>query len=148
MKVIPLTLRQANDFVRQHHRHSKPVRGHRFSIGLEVDGDLVGVAIVGRPVARRIDQWKTAEVTRLCVKDDAPKNSCSKLYRACARTWKAMGGTVIITYTLQKESGASLRGAGFIKTKNVAAGEWSVPSRPRGTQAVYKEPKYRWEILL
>jgi hypothetical protein len=148
MIVRPITLDKANEFVTKHHRHSKRTAGHRFSIGLELNGELVGVAIVGRPVARRLDDGWTAEINRLCVNADALPYACSKLYRACVRAWAAMGGRKIITYTLQKESGASLRGAGFKCTAEVRAGEWSVPSRPRGTQEVYKQDKFKWEIDL
>ena len=89
MKVIPLTLAQANEFVARLHRHHKPVVGHRFSIGLEQEGMLVAVAIVGRPVARHTDQYRIAEVTRLC--SDGTKNACSALYSACARIAREMG---------------------------------------------------------
>ena len=92
--VRPLTLSRACSFVKTFHRHNKPPQGHRFSIGLidpeslfEPDG-LIGVAIVGRPVARRMDDEVTAEVTRLCVLDIAPKGSCSQLYRHSLRAWK------------------------------------------------------------
>ena len=67
LKVVPLTLQEANDYVYDHHRHNKPVTGHRFSIGAILDeGDILGVAIVGRPVARALDDQVTAEITRLC----------------------------------------------------------------------------------
>ena len=66
LRLIPVTLREANEFVRLRHRHHKPVVGHKFSIGCEADGELVGVVIVGRPVSRYLDNGKTLEVTRLC----------------------------------------------------------------------------------
>lgn len=64
MRIVPLTLKDANAFVLALHRHHKPVVGHRFSVGCEADGRLVGVAIVGRPVARMTDHTAVAEVTR------------------------------------------------------------------------------------
>ena len=32
-KTIPLSLKAANDFVTNHHRHNKKTAGHKFSIG-------------------------------------------------------------------------------------------------------------------
>lgn len=144
-----LSLREANAFVLQHHRHNKPVQGHKFSIGAVKDGNLVGVAITGRPVARKLDDGFTAEVTRLCVLDDAPKNACSFLYRAAWRSWSAMGGQRLITYTLTSESGASLKGAGFklvgISPKWKEGTGWTT-RKGRQWQPVHSGEKIRWEL--
>jgi len=145
MKLIPLTLKQANELVAELHRHHKPVVGHRFSIGLvDDDGILRGAVIIGRPVARNIDQYTTAEVTRLVT--DGTKNACSMLYAAAWRAWRAMGGVRLITYVLASESGGSLVASGWKElytTKGSASG-WNVPSRPRtsGPQV----PKTLWEM--
>jgi Flp pilus assembly protein TadB len=105
--VLPISLRDANAFVLAHHRHSGQVRGCKFCVAVVDDLDAVhGVAIVGRPVARRLDDGKTAEVTRLCT--DGIANGCSFLYSRCARIAKLMGYQKIITYTLATENGASL----------------------------------------
>lgn len=131
MTVVPLTLHRANEIVAEHHRHNEPVRGCRFAIGAEHGGELVGVAIVGRPVARMLDRQKVAELTRLCIIPGAPRNTCSFLYGAARRVWFAMGGERIITYTLARESGASLRGAGWKPAAEVTGEQWSRPSRER-----------------
>ena len=110
---MPLSLREANEFVLNFHRHNKPTQGGKFAIGCLHDDRLVGVAIVGRPIARMLSDGWTAEVTRLCVAPNAPRNACSFLYGRCWRIWQQMGGTRMVTYTLQTESGASLRGAGW-----------------------------------
>ena len=143
MNVVPLKLAEANAFVAAHHRHHKPVVGHRFSIGAAENGVLVGAAIVGRPMARHFDDGVTAEVTRLVT--DGTHNACSLLYAACWRAWRAMGGHRLITYTLASESGASLRAAGWrvlYETKARPKG-WDTPSRPRGSGA--QEPKTLWQ---
>lgn len=75
-------LDEANAFVSNLHRHHKPVVGHLFSIGAVLGDQLVGVAIVGRPVSRMRDDGLTAEVTRLCT--DGTKNACSFLNVASA----------------------------------------------------------------
>jgi hypothetical protein len=146
--IIPLTLRQANDFVSDYHRHSGRTQrdGGRFAIGLQDGEHLVGVAIVGRPLARLMDDGFTAEVTRLCVSPQAPRNACSQLYGRCWRIWQQMGGKRLVTYTLQRESGASLRGAGWRIAGEVDGGGWDRSSRPRSHKEIYREPKFRWEI--
>ena len=109
--LIPLTLAQANQLVLSLHRHHKPVVGHRFSLGLEQDGKLVGAVIVGRPKAKAYDQYRVAEVTRLVT--DGTKNACSFLYAAAARVAREMGFDKIQTYILVSEPGTSLRAAGW-----------------------------------
>lgn len=121
-------------------------KGHKFSIGLEKDGELIGCATCGRPVARRQDDGKTLEITRVCV-DGSHKNANSMLYGACVRAGKAMGYTTIITYTLTSESGASLRAAGFVSEgeQRYNKNGWDMPSRPRKMAERYPaEPKIRW----
>lgn len=49
IELCPMTLKEANAYVEQHHRHHGPVVGHKFSIGLSDGEKIVGVAIVGRP---------------------------------------------------------------------------------------------------
>ena len=150
MIIVNLKLADANAFVDMHHRHNKKVQGHKFSIGVKHNDTLVGVAIVGRPVARKLDDGLTLEVTRLCVLEDAPRNACSFLYRAAWRAWSAMGGQRLVTYTLQSESGASLKGAGAkIVAKSPAWREglgWTTRSN-RQWQPVHAEGKIRWEFV-
>mgnify|MGYP001610156938 FL=1 len=111
LRHIRIGLDEANAFVAEHHRHHKPVIGHLFSLGA-VQGDrIVGVAIVGRPVARMRDDGATAEVTRLCT--DGTRNACSFLYGASARAAFALGFTRIGTYILASEPGTSLTAAGW-----------------------------------
>ena len=142
MELFPVTLREANALVSRWHRHHKPVVGHRFSIGVAVDGACVGVAIVGRPVSRVLDDGYTAEVSRCAT--DGTKNACSKLYGAAWRAWRAMGGRRIVTYTLPTEGGGSLRGAGWRCVGRAGGGSWSTPSRPRiDTHPL--QTKFRWE---
>lgn len=111
MRVVPLTLAQANAYIDEHHRHHKPVQGHRFSIGAEIEGRLVGVCVIGRPVARKTDQYRVVEVTRLCT--DGTPNACSFLYSAAARVAGAMGFDRIQTFILDTEPGTSLRASGW-----------------------------------
>ncbi len=150
MNLRPITLREANEFVEQFHRHNEPTAGGRFAIGLEAGGELCGVAIVGRPIARQVEHHFTAEVLRTCTNDKAPKGGVSKLYAASWRAWRAMGGTRLITYTLKSESGASLRGAGWKVLAQIEGTDkgWGRETRPREWQPVNGQQKLRWEMAL
>jgi len=144
LRVVPLTLAEANALVAKWHRHHKPVVGHRFSIGAAVGDEIVGAAIIGRPVARMRDDGLTAEVTRM-VTNGYP-NACSLLYAASWRAWRAMGGTRIGTYILSSETGTSLRAAGWTVMYETKArkGGWDTPSRPR--VSLHEEAKTLWEM--
>lgn len=128
LKLIPVSLKTANAFVAEHHRHHKPVTGHKFSLGCMQEGQLVGVAIVGRPVSRYLDDGLTLEVNRLC--STGEKNVCSFLYGIAARAGKALGYQRIVTYTLDTEPGTSLRAAGW-ECMGLAGGKrWTGTRRP------------------
>lgn len=130
LSVCPVTLTEARAFVGKHHRHNLPPQGWLFGVGLTDGQQLRGVAIAGRPVARRLDDGATIEVTRVCT--DGVENGCSMLYGAITRAAKALGYRRAITYTLQSESGASLKASNWrIDAALDARPSWSVPSRPR-----------------
>jgi len=139
-----ISLADANSFVAEHHRHHKPVIGHLFSLGAVLDDTLIGVSIVGRPVARMRDDGVTAEVTRLCT--DGTKNACSFLYGASARAAFALGFHRIGTYILASESGASVIGAGWRMIGTTKGGSWSRASRGRIDKHP-TEPKMLFERL-
>lgn len=145
MQATPLTLFQANYFIRKHHRHHSPVQGHKFSVGALLDGQLVGVAVVGRPVSRGVDELTTMEVTRLCT--DGSKDVCSFLYSKCARICREMGYSKIQTYILAEETGTSLRACGWHFETLTAGGEWK---RSEGTERLNEQttPKQRWAKFL
>lgn len=138
-----ISLDEANAFVEELHRHHPPVVGHLFSIGAFLGEHLVGIVIVGRPVARMRDDGLTAEVTRLCT--DGTRNACSFLYGKAARAAFALGFLRIGTYTLPDEGGASLRAAGWHLIGERGGGEWSVPSRRRRSARFPTGTKLLWE---
>ena len=148
-KVMPLTLKQANEFVGKWHRHHKPVQGHRFSIGAIDEQTIIrGACIVGRPVSRKVDAYHVAEVTRL-VTDGTP-NACSFLYGAATRVAKEMGFAKIQTYILESESGISLKAAGWSFEGWTQGGDWNHSTAYRGTRR-RDQPmgkKQRWAKLL
>lgn len=113
LRIVPVSFRNAAEYVAVWHRsHPIPPRGHKFSLGVvDKEGFLGGVAIVGRPIARELDDAFTLEVTRLVT--DGTRNACSKLYGATWRAARALGYQRLVTYTQDGESGASLRAAGW-----------------------------------
>lgn len=144
MMVVPITLAEANAFVRRHHRHHKPVPGCKFVLAVADGNEVVGVAVVGRPVSRHLDDGWTLEVNRTCTTE--VKNANSMLYGATWRATRALGYRRLITYTLPSESGASLRGAGWRVVGECGGGSWSRLSRPR----VDRHPlqgKLLWEAV-
>lgn len=143
LRIVPCELSEANVFVASHHRHHQPVVGHKFSLAVCDDQEQVrGVAIVGRPVARMLDDGMTLEVTRVAT--DGCPNACSALYGAARRATFALGYTRLITYTLATEPGTSLIGAGWRSLGNAGSGSWDRASRPRVDKAPTRQ-KRLWE---
>lgn len=127
---MPVTWQEAYAFVGDNHRHHTAPRGHKFCVGVAADGVLVGVAIVGRPVAKAFQDGLTLEVTRTCT--DGHRNANSMLYAAAWDGTKGMGYQRLITYTQAGETGASLRAAGWkVIAERPARRGWDTPSRRR-----------------
>lgn len=143
LEVVPITLAEAKAFIAEHHRHHAEPVGHVFSIAVAKDSDVVGVATVGRPVARMADDGWTLEVNRCCT--DGTRNACSMLYGAAWRVARALGYRKCITYTLPAEGGASLRGAGWRVIGEAGGGSWSRDLRPR-VDTHPLQAKLRWEV--
>lgn len=129
LELQPIDFDEACAFVAEHHRHHKPPRGHKFSVAVSDGAKVVGVAMVGRPVARNSDDGWTLEVNRVAT--DGTRNACSMLYRAAWRAASAMGYKRLITYTLPSEGGASLRAAGARLVGEAGGGTWNRRTRNR-----------------
>ena len=141
--IVPCSISDALEYVAQYHRHGGAAHTYSFALAV-ADGETVrGVAIVGHPVARRLQDGWTAEIIRLCT--DGAHNACSMLSRAAWRAARALGYRRLVTYTLASEGGASLRAAGWTEIGRAGGGSWSRRLRPR----VDRHPtqvKLRWEI--
>jgi hypothetical protein len=143
LALVPTTLREANAFIAAQHRHHGPVRGCVCVVAVADEQRAIrGVAVIGRPVARGLQDGCTAEVTRVAT-DGAP-NACSMLYGAAWRAVRALGYRKLVTYTLASESGTSLRAAGWRVVAEVRGRSWSCVSRPR-VDSHPTVPKLRWE---
>ena len=146
LRIVPVDLKHAQEFVTAHHRHHVAPKGHKISLGV-ADGEiLVGVAILGRPTSRIIQSnWGyTLEVKRTAT--DGTRNANSMLYGACKRVTFALGHERLITYTQEGETGASLRAAGFrVLAQRPARGGWNMPSRPRAESGPVSIARTLWE---
>jgi hypothetical protein len=150
LKVVPIKWRDAKAFVNDYHDHCPAPRGWRFGAGIRNGAQLIGVATVGRAVARAYKPDQVVEVNRVCVRRDVPSplvwNACSQLYGWAAREAKKRGFRKIITYTLESEPGTSLRAAGYVPEAKVRARRrgWDTDSRPRDSERTPNVNKTRW----
>lgn len=151
LEPLPVTLQTAKKYVDKYHRHNTAPQGHKFSIGLvsPIEEEPVGVVIASVPKSRVLAQdCYTLEINRCCAKPYY-ENACSKLYSLAIKAGRSMGYHRFITYTLEEESGSSLRAVGFRPDGIVAAspGGWASPSRPRKKPSRYPEGrKIRWVL--
>lgn len=141
MEIQPITLKVANAFVQDNHRHHSSVAGNKFSLGLFDDGEMVGCAICGRPISRHLDNGLTLEINRLCT--NGKRNACSMLYGACVRVARAMGYKKVITYILASENGASLKASNFT-CEGEAGGKMWTGKRSGRDNGVPQEMKQRY----
>lgn len=142
LTIQPITLREARAFVTRVHRHHKAPQGGLFAVAAS-EGDVVrAVVIVGKPVARMLNDGWTAEVTRLA--SDGARNACSLLYAAAWRAARSMGYRRLVTYILKEEDGTSLRAAGWRLIGEAGGGKWTRVGRPRVDDHPTQK-KLRWE---
>jgi hypothetical protein len=141
----PIHFAEAAEFVRCNHRHNPPPVSWKFGTAVNDGEKVVGVIMVGRPVARAFDDGYTAEITRCCT--DGTKNACSMLYGAAIQAARALGYRRLITYTLASEPGVSLRAAGFQTVWEVKPRSWHTPSRPRVDKHAI-EQRQLWEVAI
>lgn len=155
IEIRPITKTAARIFVNEHHRHNEAPTEMQvsFAIGLWEDGELVGVATAGQPVARALADGFTLEINRSCIRG-LTNNANSIVYGAICRAAKALGYRRVVTYTLHSESGASLRASGFTRVADIGSRSWQDDSKVRvrydtnlfGERVnAANEPKYRWE---
>jgi hypothetical protein len=132
LALTPVTLEQVKRFVGTNHRHNQAPKRYRFAVAVKNSetGEIVGVAAAAQPVARLLDDGSTVEVIRSCT--DGTPNANSMLYGALTRAAKSLGFARLITYTLENESGSSLRAAGWsIDREGLAPQTWNRPNRHR-----------------
>jgi hypothetical protein len=142
MQVYRCPLSVAQYHVSLWHRHAPGfVQGHKFSLAAYKNGVLVGVAIVGRPIARGLDDGHTLEVRR--VSTDGTRNACSALLGEARRRAVALQVRRLITYTFPGESGASLRAVNATCFALRSRGDWQTRNGRRDGPTADQ----RWELL-
>jgi len=103
----PVKLKEAQAFIAKHHRHSKPLNRHRFSIGVgHEENGLKGVATVDNCSGAWSNRYDHLEIRRVCT--DGTKNLSSFLLGKASLACFAMGAKIVITYTRFEETCSSL----------------------------------------
>jgi hypothetical protein len=147
VRIVPVTLAEANMYIAHFHRHNGALPSSKFACAaITRDGQVQGVAVAGLCKARELMARDTLEINRVCTADGAEKNLCSMLYAACLRAGKALGYRRFVTYTLEAESGVSLRASGWTPVSTWSGGKWS-ELRGTGSDRHDTGPKVRWEIV-
>ena len=119
-------------------------------MSVTVDDETVAVGIAGRPNARELCDGITIEVMRCCTL--GVPNTASMIYGALTRAAKALGFKRAVTYTLEAETGASLKASNWVVDGQTDPRSWASRSvsRPRHDTNLFGEPivpagaKTRW----
>lgn len=149
LRLAPCTMKVANAVVLSWHRHSTPI-SQKVIVAVRAmhGGETIGVAILGYPVSRVLDDGLNVEIRRVCVRAEAPRNACSMLYGAMCRAASALGFVVAYTYTTEDEDAASVKAAGFVRDGQRAAGNWDMPSLRRDAEHHAEANRVRWIRVL
>ncbi len=151
LETRPIERERARAFIADHHAHCDPPVTWRFHQGIFNGRTLLGVAIVGNPVAPALMGRGIVEVNRLCIRRDTADalrwNAASMLYSWCAREAARLGWQKIITYTRIEEAGTSLRAAGWIAETRVRGRGWHSARRARSNTNSWID-KIRWSKRL
>ena len=154
LRVVPATIKEANDYVRRFHRHCEPVIGAQYALAaVDAAGLVHGVALLGRPIARLLDVGAHGEMKRRIIEvrrvaTDGTRNVNSMLYGAARRLAKEAGYEKIITYCLESEPGTGLLADGWKRVTVTDGKQWDHPGRPRRRKPIHDQRKYRWECEL
>lgn len=150
IRLVATTLKEANATVAEWHSHHKPVVGHKFSIRANLNDEKAGVVIVSRPVAQKLDDGNTLEVTRLCCRGK-DKNVASKLLGAATTCAESLGMWLVISYTRIDEDGTCYRAAGWIPVAECEGRAWTSGNKATRWLPGFYEPttevvdRVRWE---
>lgn len=150
IELRPVTRTDAQAAVRNWHSHHKPHLGELWAVGAFVDGEMVGVVVVGRPVAPVLQAQGCLEVTRLAV--NGYRNAASRLLGAAWGAAKAMGCRRLISYTRIDEEGTCYHAAGWRQTATVKGRGWTSGNKSDRWLPGFYQPtteiidRVRWEI--
>jgi len=143
---VPCSAPRAREVVEAWHRHHGPSTSGLYAAAVATeDGIVRGVALIGRPVARLLDDGWTLEVTRVAT--DGTPNACSALYGIARRLAATLGYARLITYTRADEPGSSQRAAGLTDDGPIRARSWNMPGRARVDKTEIVQRR-RWSLAL
>jgi len=147
LRLRGISFAAARSFIARHHSHCGPPAAWRFGSSVLNGTTLIGVVMVGNPVARLLCGRGTLEVNRLCIRRDVPRalawNAASMLYSWSAREVARRGWSHIVTYTRADENGTSPRAAGWTKEATVRGRGWHSARRRRSNRNGFID-KVRW----
>lgn len=139
-----ISIDHADDFITRHHRHHPPPRGALFAVGLARHGDVIAVAIIGRPVPPAPDDGVTAEVTRTAT--DGSADVIVALYRVVWRVARLRGYQRLITHTDELQIRRGLAAFGLHPVAKLPPRARShTPRRARTDRGVDGVCRIRWE---
>jgi hypothetical protein len=153
LRVVPVTLTDARIYVQRWHSHLDAPVGGLFAAAVEhVERGVVCVAVMGRPVARLLDQRdagggrSVAELTRVASDGTAP-HAASMAGAAVSRAALVLGYRRLVSKTLLGEAGTMYRAMGWraVAVRNRPRDEtWEREGRVREHPA-QPGAKVRWE---
>lgn len=140
----PVSFNAAKKWVGANHRHSPMPNGWKFGAAIYEEDRQVGVVMAKPPAVPQLDDGFTLEIHRLCT--DGTRNACSFGYAAMIRAAKALGFCKVITYTLDEESGASLKAVGFKVARRAASTDWIGKYGDKAYCRTSGTVRIRWEL--
>jgi len=129
-------------------RESRAVLFDEIHVGV---GPLLGICLVGRPVARQLPQdGSIGEITRLWLMPELPHGTASAVLRTAASVAKGRGMRALISYhDRTRHTGCIYRKAGFRRDGVVKPNATGWASRDRANSATAgATPKRRWRLNL
>lgn len=115
-------------------------------------GPLLGLCVVGRPVARALPQdgREVAEITRMVLTPGLPYGTASEVLRVAAEIGRARGVRSLIAYhDRTRHTGCIYKKAGFRRDGGTVAKPRGWGSRAGRRSAEYEAaPKRRWRLHL
>lgn len=124
LEIERVKLDEASNYTLKYHRHSKPLKRHKFTIGVidryNPSDDYLGIVTVDNCSSHAWSQRRDhVEIRRCVVRPDLEEgnNVSSFLLRKAVNACFALGYKCVVTYTRPYESGASLLACGFVLQK-------------------------------
>lgn len=161
---VPYDSRAKRYLTASDHYLDNPPPGALFAIGVRDGanglfdepigvGELLGLCVVGRPVARALAQdGSVGEVTRLHLRVGLPHGTASSVLRRAGEVARARGMRALIAYhDRTRHTGCVYRKAGFrrdgvTEPKRTERSGWGSRRRSQSAIEASSTPKRRWRL--